>query len=63
MYSYLAYDLSIAFLPIIALFPMIFNAIKVYKNKIPALLDPELKKVALSTFFFAFLHIVVSFWL
>ncbi|MFT5078993.1 MAG: 1,4-dihydroxy-2-naphthoate octaprenyltransferase [Planctomycetota bacterium] len=63
LYSYLAYDLSIAFLPIIALFPMIFNAIKVYKNKIPALLDPELKKVALSTFFFAFLHIVVSFWL
>jgi len=63
LYSYLAYDLSIAFLPIIALLPMIFNAIKVYKNKVPALLDPELKKVALSTFFFAFLHIVVSFWL
>lgn len=63
VYSYLMYDLTIAFLPLLALIPMVLNAVKVHKNEDPAGLDPELKKVALSTFLFSLLHIVISFWL
>jgi 1,4-dihydroxy-2-naphthoate octaprenyltransferase len=35
--------------------PLIFHLKKVYKNKEPRLLDPELKKVAISTFLLSFL--------
>jgi 1,4-dihydroxy-2-naphthoate octaprenyltransferase len=35
---------------------------KVFKNEDPALLDPELKKIALSTFVFALLLFVTSFF-
>ena len=40
---------------VIAFSPLIINLVTVYKNKEPKLLDSELKKVALSTFFFALL--------
>jgi 1,4-dihydroxy-2-naphthoate octaprenyltransferase len=40
---------------VIAFLPLIINLVTVYKNKEPKLLDSELKKVALSTFFFALL--------
>lgn len=45
---------------LIAFVPIIFHAIKVYKTDVPKLLDPELKKVALSTFLLAFLFYLFS---
>ncbi len=35
---------------VVAYFPLTSHLIKVYKNKDPRALDPELKKVAISTF-------------
>ncbi|MAZ26161.1 MAG: 1,4-dihydroxy-2-naphthoate octaprenyltransferase [Cytophagaceae bacterium] len=35
--------------------PLLMHLVRVFKNDVPALLDPELKKVALSTFFFSVL--------
>ncbi len=46
------------FFPILAFIPLFIHLIKVKKTKSPALLDPELKKVALSTFLFALLSII-----
>lgn len=40
---------------LVAYFPMISHLITVYKNKTPRLLDPELKKLAISTFLLAVL--------
>ncbi|TDP59347.1 1,4-dihydroxy-2-naphthoate octaprenyltransferase [Flavobacterium dankookense] len=40
---------------VVAYFPMISHLITVYKNKTPRLLDPELKKLAISTFLLAVL--------
>ncbi len=40
---------------LVAYFPLISHLLTVYKNKNPKLLDPELKKLALSTFFLAVL--------
>jgi len=51
----------VAFLPLLAFIPLFIHLIKVKKTKSPALLDPELKKVALSTFLFAILC-MVSVW-
>ncbi|BAO56704.1 1,4-dihydroxy-2-naphthoate octaprenyltransferase [Nonlabens marinus] len=48
----------IAFLPLLAFIPLAIHTITVYKNNSAALLDPELKKVALSTFLLALLCIV-----
>ncbi len=50
------------FAPLIAFIPLLkhYTVIKLHKN--PALLDPELKKVALSTFFFALLFLIISFF-
>lgn len=42
-----------AFLPLIAFLPVMLHVVNVFKNDAPALLDPELKKVALATFFYA----------
>ncbi|AGC78638.1 1,4-dihydroxy-2-naphthoate prenyltransferase [Nonlabens dokdonensis] len=52
----------IAFLPLLAFIPLLIHLIKVKKTTSPALLDPELKKVALSTFLFAVLC-CVSVWI
>jgi 1,4-dihydroxy-2-naphthoate octaprenyltransferase len=52
----------VAFLPLLAFIPLFIHIIKVRKTTSTALLDPELKKVALSTFFFALLC-VVSVWI
>jgi len=43
------------FLFVIAFIPISLHLFKVYNNKDPKLLDPELKKLALSTFLFAIL--------
>ncbi|WP_405369095.1 1,4-dihydroxy-2-naphthoate octaprenyltransferase [Nonlabens sp. Asnod2-A12] len=48
----------IAFLPLLAFIPLFIHLFKVKRTESPALLDPELKKVALSTFFFAVLCII-----
>lgn len=48
----------VAFLPLIAFLPLLLHAKVVVKNDSPALLDPELKKVALSTFLFSILFFV-----
>ncbi|PHS54783.1 MAG: 1,4-dihydroxy-2-naphthoate octaprenyltransferase [Lutibacter sp.] len=49
------YKSPIQFLFVLAYIPIAKNFIVVYKNEIPKLLDPELKKLALSTFLFAIL--------
>lgn len=50
------------FLPLLAFAPLFLHLKVVELNKVPALLDPELKKVALSTFAFAILC-VLSVWI
>jgi len=42
-------------LPLLAFVPLSAHVLSVYKNVAPVLLDPELKKVALATFFYAVL--------
>lgn len=49
------YKSPIQFLFVLAYIPIAMNASVVYKNRTPKLLDPELKKLALSTFLFAVL--------
>jgi 1,4-dihydroxy-2-naphthoate octaprenyltransferase len=53
---------SILFLPLLAFIPLLIHLLTVAKNESPALLDPELKKVALSTFLLALLC-VVGVWI
>ena len=48
------------FLPLVAFIPLFLNIIKVYKTDIPQNLDPELKKVALSTFLFSILFFITT---
>jgi 1,4-dihydroxy-2-naphthoate octaprenyltransferase len=48
-------------LPLIAFVPLFINVIKVLKTEDAAKLDPELKKVALSTFLFALLLFATNF--
>ena len=43
------------FIPLLAFVPVVFHLLKVYRTKEPYLLDPELKKLALSTFLLALL--------
>lgn len=49
-------------IPLLAFIPLAKNAFVVRKNTEPVLLDPELKKIALSTFFYSLL-VFVSFLL
>lgn len=51
------------YLPLIAFAPLFLNIRTVFRNQKPSLLDPELKKVALSTFLFAVLFFVVALYL
>ncbi|WP_299157298.1 1,4-dihydroxy-2-naphthoate octaprenyltransferase [uncultured Tenacibaculum sp.] len=55
VYVLLKYQSSFQFLFIIAYLPILKHVFFVYKNKEEALLDGELKKVALSTFLFSIL--------
>ena len=48
--------------PLIAFGPILVNLITVYTNRDPKKLDPELKKVALSTFLFSILFVVSSYY-
>ena len=49
----------IIFSPLIAFVPLLIHCIRVSKNDVPALFDPELKKVALSTFLLSLITIIV----
>jgi len=55
LYNLLHYKSIFQFLFIIAYIPVINHFIVVYKNAQPELLDPELKKLAISTFLFSLL--------
>jgi 1,4-dihydroxy-2-naphthoate octaprenyltransferase len=55
LYTVLDFRSIYQFIFLVAFIPLIKNIITVSKNKIPAELDSELKKVALSTFLFAIL--------
>lgn len=60
MFSIKNYWDMLQFVYVIAFIPMLLNIIKVFKTKEPRLLDAELKKVALSTFFFAILFAIFN---
>src|SRR5690606_7226373 len=55
IYTAINYREPLQFVFLIAFIPFLLNIKTVFKNKIPKLLDNELKKVALSTFLFAIL--------
>ncbi|WP_026777546.1 1,4-dihydroxy-2-naphthoate octaprenyltransferase [Polaribacter sp. Hel_I_88] len=55
IYVFLNYESVYQFVFLVAFIPLIKNIKTVAENKIPAALDSELKKVALSTFLFAIL--------
>jgi 1,4-dihydroxy-2-naphthoate octaprenyltransferase len=50
------------FIPLLAFIPLFINLITVLRNDTPSLLDPELKKVALSTFLFSVLFFASNFF-
>ena len=51
------------YLPLLAFVPLFLNIAVVLKNESPPLLDPELKKVALGTFLFALIFLLVEIFL
>lgn len=55
LYVVIHYKSPIQFLFVLAYVPISKHFIVVFKNKIPELLDPELKKLAISTFLFSIL--------
>lgn len=55
LYTLIHYTSIYQFIFVLAFIPIIKHIIVVYKNQDPSLLDPELKKLALSTFLFAIL--------
>src|SRR5690554_359169 len=61
LYFILKEALWMEYLPMLAFVPLFIHVGKVHKNNAPPLLDPELKKVALSTFLFSILFFV-SAW-
>lgn len=61
-YFFLKAEAAIHFIPLLAFIPLGLNIYVVFKTETPALLDPELKKVALSTFLFSLLFILTQFY-
>jgi 1,4-dihydroxy-2-naphthoate octaprenyltransferase len=61
-YFYLTADDGMDYIPLFAFLPLFLNIITVFKNKESRLLDPELKKVALSTFLFSVLFFASNFF-
>lgn len=59
IYVYLLKD-WMQYICLVGFIPLFIHLLKVRKNNNPKLLDPELKKVALSTFSIALLHFIVS---
>ena len=60
LYVILEYKGVLSLLPLLAFIPLFLNIYKVYKTDIPKNLDPELKKVALSTFLFSILFFITT---
>jgi 1,4-dihydroxy-2-naphthoate octaprenyltransferase len=60
LYIVLQYKGVLSLLPLLAFIPLFLNIYKVYKTDIPKNLDPELKKVALSTFLFSILFFITT---
>jgi 1,4-dihydroxy-2-naphthoate octaprenyltransferase len=60
LYVVLQYKGVLSLLPLLAFIPLFLNIYKVYKTDIPKDLDPELKKVALSTFLFSILFFITT---
>ena len=61
-YLFLSEAPVLQYISLIAFIPLFLNLVTVFKNNEPASLDPELKKVALSTFLFAVLLFTTSFF-
>ena len=61
-YFMLTTEDSMDFLPLLAFIPLFINLITVLRNDAPSQLDPELKKVALSTFLFSVLFFASNFF-
>lgn len=61
-YFYATESTALQYLPLVAFIPLFINILKVYKNEVPKDLDPELKKVALSTFLFSVLFFSTVFF-
>jgi 1,4-dihydroxy-2-naphthoate octaprenyltransferase len=55
LYTLIHYTSIYQFIFVLAFIPIIKHIIVVYKNQDPSLLDPELKKLAISTFLYAIL--------
>ena len=55
IYLFYTYKKPIHLLFLLSFIPILFHFIKVFKTNAPELLDPELKKVALTTFLFSIL--------
>ena len=62
IYVFLDYSSSYQLIFLVAFIPLVRNMITVSKNEVPAALDGELKKVALSTFLFALLFGIGQFF-
>lgn len=60
-YLFIIADTVVMYLPLLAFIPLFIHLNTVAKNKVAPLLDPELKKVALSTFLFSVLLFVIHF--
>lgn len=58
IYGVLRFEYALNFIFLFAFIPVLFHLIRVYKNKDPKKLDPELKKLALSTFLYAILFAI-----
>ena len=55
----LSFESWYQFAPLLAFVPILIHLIKVTRIKVPALLDPELKKLALSTFLMSILFYII----
>jgi len=55
LYTMIHYTNIYQFIFVLAYIPIVKHFIVVYENKKPSLLDPELKKLAISTFVFSIL--------
>ena len=62
LYTFLNFSSIYEFVFLVAFIPLVKNMITVSRNNTPAELDGELKKVALSTFFFAILFGIGQFF-
>ena len=60
VYAFFKGEPWLGYLPMVAFIPLFLNVIKVFKSQSPPLLDPELKKVALSTFLYAALFFAIA---